>query len=110
MAELTLTIEQLTKIHDMGVRLSRDPVFLAAVENAMKGLLPSVSSATAESSTEVREAVSAGEPRIERTVSFGWSIPLNEDDTVPVATIVAHQVAVFAVAAKAAVAAGVAKE
>ena len=110
MPEFKLTIEQLSKIQDIGTRLSRDPAFLAAVENAVKGVLPIQISATVQSGTEVPEVASRDQPRIERTVSFGWSIPVGDDNTVSVAVLAALQVSFFvAVGAKAAVA-GVAKE
>ena len=109
MPEFKLTLEQLTKINDIGARLSRDPAFLAAVENAMKGLLPIQSSANVESSTEVREVVGGDRPRVERTVTFGWSVPVADDGSVSVAAIVAQVGAFIVVGAKAAVA-GVSKE
>jgi hypothetical protein len=104
MPEFKLTLEQLAKIQEIGARLSRDPAFLAAVENAVKDAFPNQASATEQSSPEVP---SGGQPRIGRTVSFGWTVPLSDDDTVPLAVMAAFQVSLFiAVGAKAAVAGG----
>jgi len=103
MPEFKLTVEQLRRIEDIGTRLSRDPAFLAAVEHAMKEVFP------VQSGTEVPEVTSGDQPRTERTVSFGWSIPVADDNTVSLAAIIALSAAFTAVGAKAAVA-GVTKE
>jgi len=52
---------------DLGARLSRDPAFLTAVEKAFKVVLPTASAAS----------LSAGKTEM---ASFGWSIPVADDD------------------------------
>lgn len=110
MPEFKLTLEQLYRIQEIGTRLSRDPAFLTAVENVLKSVLPSQGPATEQSTTDVPEVASSDQPRIERTVSFGWSVPVRDDGTVSLAVMAAFQVSLFiTVGAKAAVS-GVAKE
>jgi hypothetical protein len=52
---------------DLGARLSRDPAFLTAVEAAFKVGLPTASAASLSTGTT-------------GPASFGWSIPVADDD------------------------------
>jgi hypothetical protein len=72
-----------TDTHDLTSRLSRDPAFLTAVEKAFKGVLPSKPGA---------------KPELPDMASFGWSIPVADDDGHSSAAVMAA-IAVAAVAA-----------
>jgi hypothetical protein len=100
MAEFTVTLEQLSKIHDISARLSRDPAFLAAVEKAIKEVEPTVSADMGQSSTAAPEVTSADKPNTQRMVSLGLSVPVSDDGRVSVAAIVAHAVGFFSAIGK----------
>jgi hypothetical protein len=52
MAEITFTLEQLSKIQDITARLARDPAFLKAVETAIEGVSATTSVDVGQSKTE----------------------------------------------------------
>jgi hypothetical protein len=99
--QFVLTADQLSKIQDLSSRLSRDPAFLSAVGKAYKSVVPSGSGAPGSKPTAeklesqltrdpaflsaVEEAFKgvlpkSTKPTGEKPGSFGWSIPVAEDD------------------------------
>jgi BioD-like phosphotransacetylase family protein len=106
-APFVLTADQLSKIQDLSSRLSRDPAFLSAVGTAYKSVAPKIGPDDPGSKTAseklashlshdpaflalVEQAFKGVLPRIgtgdpgkttsEQLASFGWSIPVADDD------------------------------
>ena len=98
MAEITFTVEQLSKIQDITARLARDPAFLKAVENAIEGVAISVD--VGEIKSQGTEASKGEKSEVGRLMSFGWSIPVSDDGTVPIAGVLANVVAIVNIGSK----------